>query len=663
MVRRGGAEAEINSVAPPRSLYIYITKNTSMKTIPAMFQESVIRFGSNPMMYQYGLQGYEALSYQEMSVQVNRFANGLLSLGLQKGDRTILLSEGRNDWVMAELAVLTAGGINVPVSIKIDEPEELKFRIIHSGAKFVIVSGRHARKIIPLADQLPEVSAFILLDKIEESLAKMVYRDDVTELGKAFEASNPGVLQKITQELVPGDLANICYTSGTTADPKGIMLSHGNYYTNVEQAGGLFDIPPYYTSVLILPWDHSFAHTAGIYALMRNGASMAAINIGKSPLEALKNIPINIKENQPHFLLSVPALAKNFRKNIEKGVESKGKILKRVFDHGIHLSTEIHGNGFNTTKTRCRAWKKFKLSLIDKVIYRKVRENFGGRLKFFVGGGALLDIDLQYFFYALGIPMYQGYGLTEAAPIISSNTPAKHKLGSSGAVVQDLEIRICGPDGGLMPVGETGEIVVRGGNVMIGYWKNEDASREALRDGWLHTGDMGYLDDEGFLYVMGRFKSLLIGSDGEKYSPEGIEEALVEKCPMIEQVMLINNQHPFTSALVVLNKQRCKSLIQASGKSGEEAARLVLAEVKRELGVFIEGGSCSSWFPQRWIPSALAIADEEFSETNHMINSTMKMVRGKISEHFAEQLAHLYTPEGKELFNEKNLSALKKYLG
>lgn len=633
-----------------------------MKTIPEMFNESVRKFGTNTMMFQYGSTQYESVTYSEMQVLVNMFANGLLSIGIKKGDRAILLSEGRNDWVMAELAVVSIGAINVPVSVKVDEPDDLSFRINHSESSIVIVSGRHAHKIFALDERIPLVKNIILLDPVENDNERVILRDDIMLRGAQYASENPEILNQIVASVEEDDVANICYTSGTTADPKGIMLTHENYYVNVDQAGGLFEIPEYYTSVLILPWDHSFAHTAGIYALMKNGASMAAVRAGKTPMETLKNIPLNIIENKPHFLLSVPALANNFRKNIEKGVMAKGKMLKAIFDHGILLSTELHGNGYNPVEVKHRWWKRLKYNIINKVIYKKVRENFGGRLEFFVGGGALLDIDLQYFFYALGIPMYQGYGLTEASPIISSNTPKLHKLGSSGTIVNNLEIRICDTDGNNLPANEKGEIVIRGKNVMKGYWRNEEATSEALRDGWLFTGDMGYLDNDGFLYVMGRFKSLLIGSDGEKYSPEGIEEAIMQKCHMADQVMLINNQHPYTSMLLVPNRAACKSMLASSGNDVDAAISNILKAIQSDLNKFRDKGEFAGWFPPRWLPSAVALLDEEFSESNHMVNSTMKIVRGRIMEHYSDRVNSLYTPEGKELTNQHNIAALRKIL-
>jgi long-chain acyl-CoA synthetase len=218
-----------------------------------------------------------------------------------------------------------------------------------------------------------------------------------------------------------------------------------------------------------------------------------------------------------------------------------------------------------------------------------------------------------------------------------------------------LELKILDSDGNEMPLEEKGEIVIKGENVMAGYWKNPSATAETVVDGWLHTGDMGYMGKDGFLYVLGRFKSLLISSDGEKYSPEGMEEAMVDKSPYIDQIILHNNQNPYTIAIVVPNKE---ALRKAVGKDAAKAAELLDAEIRK----YRTGGEFGEEFPDRWLPAALAIVDEAFTEQNGLVNSTMKIVRGKVETHFADRLDYLYTPEGKNVQNERNLASLAKLL-
>jgi len=277
----------------------------------------------------------------------------------------------------------------------------------------------------------------------------------------------------------------------------------------------------------------------------------------------------------------------------------------------------------------------------------------GGKLEFFIGGGALLDIDMQKFWYALGIPMFQGYGLSEATPVISSNGMAHHKLGSSGYLVSNMEMTIRDEKGSILPVGEKGEIVIKGENVMAGYWKNPDATASTIKDGWLYTGDLGNMDADGYLYVFGRFKSLLIASDGEKYSPEGIEESMVTLSPYIDQVMLYNNQSPYTVALIVPSKDALKRVLP--NYESAEGKKAAISLLQQSVNAFRKGGEFEGMFPERWLPAAFAILPEPFNEQNLMMNSTMKMVRGKIEKHYAERLDILMTAEGKNLFNDFNL--------
>ncbi|MCK5170978.1 MAG: AMP-binding protein, partial [Bacteroidales bacterium] len=308
-------------------------------------------------------------------------------------------------------------------------------------------------------------------------------------------------------------------------------------------------------------------------------------------------------------------------------------------------------------------WKKPLLNLFDKILFSKIREGFGGNLEFFIGGGALLDIELQRFFYAVGMPMYQGYGLSESAPVISSNSMKKHKLGSSGYLVSNLDLKICDDDGNELPIGAKGEIIVRGENIMMGYWKNERATNETLKDGWLYTGDLGYMDKDGFLYVLGRFKSLLIGNDGEKYSPESIEEALVEQSKYIDQCMLYNDQSIYTIGIIVPKKEALKKYLTENNLTidTKEGQELALQKIQEEIDEYKKGGKHEGEFPERWLPVAVAIIGEPFSEENKLINSTLKMVRGKIIEYHKQRLDYLFTPDAKDICNPENINTVKTF--
>lgn len=633
----------------------------SERTLVQLFEDSVKKYPDNILMWEKKTDRYEGTTYKEIQQSVYRFAAGLMANGIQRGDRIALISEGRNDWVISELGILYTGAINVPLSVKIEELSDLKFRLAHSGCRMAVVSKNQARKVLAIQNDLPDLEKIILLDPIDGAAENTLPLEELYRQGDEFLKTSREEFEVRWRGVRENDPANICYTSGTTADPKGIILTHRNYTANVEQASALLPIPEWYTSLLILPWDHSFAHTAGIYTLMRNGASMASVQVGSSPLETLKNIPINIKETRPVFLLSVPALAANFRKNIEKGIRQKGPKVEKLFQKALATAYEYNGIGWDRGKG-LRKLKKPLLALYDKILFSKIRENFGGRLEFFIGGGALLDIELQRFFYAIGIPMFQGYGLTEAAPIISANVPKCHKLGSSGRIVPNLELKIVDDQGRELPVGEKGQIIVKGENVMAGYWKNEKATRETLRDGWLYTGDLGYLDEDGFLYVLGREKSLLISNDGEKYSPEGIEETLCSHSELIDQMMLYNNQSPYTTALIVPNQAAVVRALAQKGLSvktpeGQRAAIKLIDDVIEEY----RSGKQAGLFPSKWLPATFALLGEGFTEQNRLLNSTLKMVRGRIVEFYKSRLDYMYTPEGKDIYNHQNLTIVSRF--
>ncbi len=629
-----------------------------MKTIIDLFENSVNKFSKNPFLWEKQDGKYLPTTYEETLKEVQIIASGLMEMGVNPKDHVALLCEGRNKWVISELAILYNHAVDIPLSIKL-EAKEILFRINHSESRFLMVSELQSQKIDRIKDEFTHIEKIIYLDNNAPDDEQSINYKDLKKQGQKAFKNHPEAIFERKGQIKNDSWANITYTSGTTSDPKGIILTHRNYTANVEQAYSLMDIPASYKTLLILPLDHCFAHVAGIYSFMGKGASLAMVETGDTPLQTLKNIPKNIREIKPSLLLSVPALAKNFKKNIDAGIRDKGKFMYKLYQAALHNAYHYNKEGHNKGQGRSILRKPLH-ALFDAILFKKIRQFFGGNLKFFIGGGALLDIELQRYFYAIGIPMMQGYGLSEATPIISSNALHKHKLGSSGFVVDNLAIKICDEDGNEQPPGQKGEILVKGENVMYGYWKNEKATRETIKNGWLHTGDMGYLDEDGFLYVLGRFKSLLIASDGEKYSPEAIEEALSEKTQFIEQIVLHNNQDPYTVGLIFPDhnaleralKERNTDFSEQAGK--KEALKLI----QSEINAFKKGGNHEGEFPERWLPSAIAVLDEGFNEKNKMMNSTMKIVRGKVTDHHRETIDFLYNFNKTELIAKNNIKAI-----
>ncbi len=394
-------------------------KERDLNTIIDLLERSCGKFPEQVYLWEKRDGKYEPTSYAETRAHVRDVAAGLMAAGLCKGDRVALLSEGCNAWVYSELGVLYAGGVNVPLSMKLT-PAEVVFRVNHSGARFLVVSDYYADAVRRIEAEMPALERVFVIRPTRPAEGKYASFGQLETDGQAWRQAHPGELEERTASVTADDLANISYTSGTTAEPKGIMLSHGNYVSNVLQSDSLIQIPSWYKVLLFLPWDHSFAHTVGIYSFMYNGASLAAVDFGRSPMEYLRNIPVNLKEVKPHILLSVPALAKNFRKNIEAGIHAKGGLVRWLYRQGLRVAYRYYATG-NYTGKGFRHLLRPLVWLADSLVFRKVREVFGGNLRFFIGGGALLDTELQRYYCALGIPMLQGYGLSEASPVISSN--------------------------------------------------------------------------------------------------------------------------------------------------------------------------------------------------------------------------------------------------
>ena len=635
---------------------------TERLTIIDFVEKYVAKYSENPFLWEKNLDTnvWESTSYKETLAKAKRIAAGLMALGVQKGEKVSYLCEGRDMWVIGELGVLYAGAVNVPLSIKLGETNDLVFRVKHSDSKYIITSKFQLPKIRAVLPECPLVEKVIIFDEVADKRENEMYIDEIIAMGDEFLAKNEELFIQRYKSIGPDDYANISYTSGTTADPKGILLTHRNYTANVEQAHSVIGVDETDRMLIILPLDHCFAHVAGFYTMMSYGASIGTVPSGKNGKEALRNISPSIQELKPHVMLSVPTLAKNFKKNIETAIAKKGKTIEKLYNFALNNAIAYHKEGYNRGTEFVDIFRKPLLGLFDKLIFKSVRQGLGGNMKFFVGGGALLDIDLQKYYNAIGIPMYQGYGLSEATPIISANSETKHIFGSSGKVVSPMEIKILDADGVEQPFGVKGEICIKGENVMAGYWKNPKSTADTIVDGWLHTGDMGYMRDAEMLYVVGRFKSLLIAADGEKYSPEGIEENLVESSKYIDGAILHNSQDPYTIALITPNKDALKAYVKEQGldPKSEEAKVKMLELLQDEVNMYRKGGRLEGMFPERWLPAAVCVLPEPGTEQNHFLNSSMKVVRGRIEEAYKEHMAYAYTPEGKEMINKMNLASL-----
>lgn len=640
------------------------------QTIIEMLDSAVKEFGDQTYVSGKADAGWCTYSYGEVRKEAKALAAGLLSIGAPPKSMMAILAEGSPQWVISELAILYTGGVSVPLSMRL-LASELPFRINHSESEVLFLSHITADKVAEAAPQFDKKNIiFVYLsdetapfERMLETLGRNAgdgayLYSELLEKGKSAEKELEQV-EKLATETDEEDTATLCYTSGTTGDPKAIMLTHKNYWANCRDSVEAFSVPYRdYSTLIILPCDHSFAHTVGLYASLMRGITLYFVDARGGAMSILRNIPANLIEAAPVFLLTVPALSGNFMKKIIRGVEEKGGLINAIFTAGIKAGIAYHGDCYHTPSFRTRAKAFLPYKLADLLIFPKVRSIFGRNIKFCVGGGALLELGQQQFFKALGVPIYQGYGLTEAAPVISSNVPGAHKLGSSGKVMSTIECRICDEDGRDLPRGVKGEIVIRGDNVMAGYFKNPEATAKTLKEGWLYTGDLGYIDEDGFLMVVGREKALLISKDGEKYSPEEIEEAIVTADGnLVQQAMLYNDHSPYTVALLVPDPEAVRAFRKRNPDAGADE---ILDLFQQVLARFRSDATLKQRFPSQWIPSSFLLIDEPFSLENGFLNSTSKMVRYKIAEAYQERIDYLYSDEGRDFRNPRNRKSAEK---
>ncbi|RUA08407.1 MAG: AMP-dependent synthetase [Flavobacteriia bacterium] len=640
----------------------------SKRTIFEMINRAAEKYADKTYLSQKDDYGWVSTTFSQAREKALELASALIETGMVYQDKIAILSEAKADWIISEFGALYSGATMVPLSIKL-LPEEIPFRINHSDTKLFFISENTLEKVISHFDKYEyKFLKLVVLDQPSEKIKrlckkynfdekKLIYIEDLYKLGKDNFDKNLPKIKDIEKNISEDDVVTISYTSGTTGNPKGIMLTHLNYYSNSHEAVNTFKIKENISTLIILPTDHSFAHTVGIYTGLVKGLSLYFVDARGGGMNALKNIPKNLVEANPHFLLTVPALTSNFINKIKEGVQAKGSMIEGIFNRGLEAAIRRNGDGYTKPENSVRIATYLPYILAEKLIFKKLRQIWGKNIEFFVGGGALLDIKQQQFYTAIGVPVYQGYGLTEATPIISTNTPFQYKMGTSGKVLGGMTCKICDENGVEVKKGERGEIVIQGDNVMKGYYKNPAATEKTLKEGWLYTGDLGYFDQDDFLVVVGRSKALLISEDGEKYSPEEIEEAIVNSSELIHQVMIYNDHNKFTTALITLEEAKVKQWIKKQGNPNPEK---LLGELGKELLLFRQQPEFKGKFPSKWIPSHFQVIEDVFSEENHLINSTLKMVRHKITEQYKDRIELMYNDSAQDAPKKKNLEILSK---
>jgi len=445
---------------------------------------------------------WKNISSQELETSVRRLSLALMDIGLKPGDRVALLSENRPEWVMTDFAVLTAGGVTVPIYTSLP-PDQVRYIIHKSGAKIAFCSGRELlRKVEAVRDVLPSLEQVIIFENGAPGRAMTLA--SLIDRGAQIEEASPGLFEKTAESVQPGDPASIIFTSGTTGEAKGVVLSHANFMSNIHSLISIIDFRSDDVVLSFLPLSHVLERT-GTFIFIHRGSTIAYA-------ESIEAMAANLLEVRPTFVISVPRFFEKIYARVIDQVMAGSRLKRGIFVWALATGKNYVDRLVDGRKIP--AFLAFNYKLARKLVFSKITARTGGRMRLFVCGGAPLSPDIAKFFYAVGLIILPGYGLTETSPVLTGNTPANYRFGTVGKAIPGVEIRIAGD----------GEILARGPNVMIGYYQNEADTREVMKDGWFHTGDIGYLDEDGFLTITDRKKDIIVTSGGKNVAPPADRE-------------------------------------------------------------------------------------------------------------------------------------------
>jgi long-chain acyl-CoA synthetase len=588
------------------------------QSLPAMFFAQAEAKGGSPFLWWRQAGQWRSLSYAEVAGEVRKLARGLQALGAAAGDRIALVAENRPEWAIADLAIMAAGGITVP-AFTTNTPADHRHVLTHSGAKGVILSTKAmAERVLPAALEAPELAFIVTMDQLalSQRIGKRVVTWSDAQSLPAPETAE--AIDAVTGRLTGADTACFIYTSGTGGTPKGVMLTHGSIFCNCQGAYHLLKDLGVGNEVFLsfLPLSHSYEHTVGQIFPMTIGAQIYYA-------ESVERLLDNMAEAKPTIMTAVPRLYEAMHRRILRDVEKAKPLQRRLFHMAVEVGRRRHRG------ERLGLMERVKDLLAEVTVRRKLRARFGGRLKAWVSGGAALNHEVGLFFLALGVPLLQGYGQTEASPVISANPPQRIKIRTVGPALQGVEIKIA----------EDGEILVRSEAVMKGYWRDEEATAAAVREGWLHTGDVGSIDVEGYLQITDRKKDIIVLSGGDNISPARIEGFLVLQ-PEINQAMVHGDHHPHLVALVVPDEEFVATWSAARGRRAPLAEIADDPDFRQAVSSAVERVNASLSAIERI--RRFAILKEPFSTENGMLTVSLKIRRHKIRGHYGGLLEELY---------------------
>ncbi|MEO5618939.1 MAG: long-chain fatty acid--CoA ligase [Candidatus Eisenbacteria bacterium] len=593
-------------------------------TLIQLFYDCVARY-PRPDMFQRRVRGaWEPLSSERVVADVESFGLALRDLGVKPGDRVALLAENRYEWALADLAILGQGAVTVPIYPTLIA-EQIRFILDNAEATVAIVST--AAQLAKLRAAAPvTVKTVIHMDPVPDESPLDRDFGALVALGAGLRSAAPEAFRSLAAAVQPDDLATIIYTSGTTGEPKGAMLTHANIESNCRACWERVTFRAGDLALSFLPLCHIFERMGGFYALIGRG-------VGIAYAESIETVAANAVEVKPHILCGVPRFFEKVYARVMENVGKQPPLRRSIFHWGLAQGQRAARAHFE--RRALPPHHAIAARIADRLVGAKVRERVGGRLRFCISGGAPLSPKVMEFFFAIGIPIYEGYGLTETSPVICLNVPGREKPGSVGPAVDGVEVRI----------GEQGEILTRGPHVMKGYFRNEAATRATIREGWFHTGDVGRLDEDGALWITDRLKDLLVTAGGKKVAPQPLEASL-KTSKWVSEAILLGDQHPYVVALLVPNFANLEAEARARGWTFVAPRDLLGLPAVRALYQAEIDRLNARLAPFEQIKN-FALLDRELSQEAGELTPTLKVRRRIITQRFSSIIRDLYArPSG-----------------
>ena len=596
--------------------------NPDFQTLPELFSSVFHHFKGQDAKFPIArkINGvYEPISYGAFEKDVDTLSAFLKNSGIVAKDRVAILSENRPGWYLSDMAILNIGAINVPLYPSLPA-NQIEYILGNCSAKAIIVSNMlQLGKILSIWQNLPELTLVVVMNRLEEVVEDVLDLNQVKAKGEKILEEKPWILAGTIVE--PDDVATIIYTSGTTGLPKGVMLTHRNICENVKSCSSIIRLDESDCSLSFLPLSHAYERTGGYYLLFSCGAAIYLA-------ESIETISLNMTEARPTIIFTVPRLFDRIKLSILKQISTQSAIKQKIFYWAVKTGEKYH----KEINEKGAAGKILSVqhALAEKLVYQKIKNKFGGRLRYFVSGGAALPQKIGEFFQALDISILEGFGLTETAPVTHVNRPEKIKYGTVGPAVDKVHVKIA----------EDGEILLKGPNIMKGYWNDEDATREVIKDGWFYTGDIGVIDRDGYLKITDRKKHIIVTSGGKNIAPIPIEN-LISESPYVDQVIVIGEKRPFLIALIVPDFNKLKDFAAKEG---------ILAATSKEL---INNKSVQQIFEKliHTVSRQLAthekvrkflLVDTAFTIENDHMTPTMKLKRKAITTRYASEIDKVY---------------------